>query len=223
MGSWVALDALKQCVTCELCGQNYDATRQLVKGKWHYRRSGLLGAERNAQGAVPVALTLQQLDTNIGGGLEKGRYFPSLDLIPRQNADLPSCEIDFVWIIARQYPRKTVVILGECKDRGPIELNEFKKDVENLRRVADAFPRKRFKTFVLVTKLSPFTPDEIELAKALNDKYRQRAILLTSRELEPYHIYERTKSELDIHSYGGVPEELARVTAHIYFRENLDG
>jgi hypothetical protein len=223
MASWIALDALKQRVSCELCGHNYDAIQQLVNGDWRYRRSGVLGAEKNAQGAVPVALTLQQLDTNIGGTLHGRIYFSSLDLKPLQNAELPSCEVDFLWMIARQYPRKTAVILGECKDQGPIKLNEFEKDIENLRRVADAFPRKRFKTFVLLTKLSPFTPEEIELAKTLNDKYRYRAILLTARELEPYHIYERTKSEFDINSYGGTPEDLAQVTAHIYFREITDG
>src|ERR1039458_6036068 len=54
MSTWTALDSLKQRVVCELCGREFDATRQLVNGTWHYRRSGVLGAERNAQGAVPV-------------------------------------------------------------------------------------------------------------------------------------------------------------------------
>jgi hypothetical protein len=223
MASWIALDRLKQHVSCELCGHNYDATRQLVNGDWHYRRSGVLGAEKNAQGAVPVVLTLQQLDINIGGTLHGGIYFPSLDLEPQQNAELPSCEVDFVWVIPRHYPQKTAVIIGECKDQGPIKLNEFEKDIENLRRVADAFSRKRFKTFVLLSKLSPFTSEEIELAKTLNDKYRYRAILLTARELEPYHIYDRTKSKFDIRNYGQTPEELAQVSAQIYFKESQDG
>jgi len=76
---------------------------------------------------------------------------------------------------------------------------------------------------VLLTKLSPFTPEEIELAKTLNDKYRYRAILLTARELEPYHIYDRTKLEFDIRSYVGSPEELAQVSAQIYFKDSQDG
>jgi hypothetical protein len=218
MSSWTALDALKQRALCELCGYDHDATRQLVNGEWHYRRTGILGVEKNAQGAVPVMLTLQQLETNFHGALHESAYSPSLDLTPKDGEDLPKCEVDFVWIIPRTYPRKTVVILGECKDQGPIDPKEFKKDIENLRRVADALPRKRFKTFVLLTKLSPFTPEEVELALALRDRYRQRAILLTSRELEPYHIYERTKLEIDgVKAYGGSPEDLAEVTAQIYF------
>ncbi len=219
MSSWTALDALKQRVVCDMCGHEYDATRQLVNSQWHYRRSGLLGAEKNAQGAVPVALTLQQLETNLRGALYEGIYLPSLELEPKDGKNLPTCEIDFLWIIPRRYPQKTVVILSECKDEGPIKLKDFENDINNLRRVADALPRRRFKTFVLLTKLSPFSPEEIELAKTLNDKYRLRAILLTARELEPYHIYERTKSEFDIKGYGGTPEDLALATAQIYFKE----
>jgi len=218
MESWISLDTLKQRVVCELCGHEYDATRQLVKGEWHYRRSGVLGAERNTQGAVPVALTLQQLETNLSGGLHEGMHSPSLDLKPKSGQELPACEVDFVWVIPRAYPRKTAVILGECKDMGPIKKTEFEHDVNNLKRVADALPKKHFKTFILFSKLSPFSDEEIELAKSLNDKYRTRVILLTARELEPYHIYERTKKEFDkIEGYGGDPEKLAEATAQIYF------
>lgn len=221
MVSWIALDALKQSVSCELCGQNYDATQQLVNGEWRYRRSGVLGAEKNAQGAVPVTLTLQQLDTNIGNSFQSNMHMPSLDLEPLKGTDVSSCEIDFVWLSPRQYPEKTVVILGECKDQGPIIPSEFKKDIENLKRVADAFPSKRFETFILISKLNSFTQEEIELAKTLNDEYRYRTILLTERELEPYHIYERTKSKYSIDSNGGNPEELAQVTAYMYFEEKV--
>ncbi|HEY9100216.1 MAG TPA: hypothetical protein VIN38_15215 [Thiobacillus sp.] len=219
MASWIALDALKQCVVCELCGHEHDATRQLMRGVWHYRRSGVLGAERNAQGAIPVALTLQQLATTLSGGLHDGVYSPSLDLTKKGQAR-NECEVDFIWVIPRPYPRKTAIILGECKDQGPINRDEFGRDIDNLRRVADSLPRKRFKTFILLAKLNPFTPDEIELAKTLNEEYQQRVILLTARELEPYHIYERTKVEFDIDSYSGTPEDLASNTAKMYFVEH---
>ena len=219
MASWTALDVLKQRVVCEMCGGEYDSTRQLVKSEWHYRRSGVLGTEKNAQGAVPVVLTLQQLDTNLGGGLREVMYSPSLDLEPKSGANVPRCEVDFIWVIARSFPRKSVVILGECKDQGMLKFKEFAQSVENLRRVANALPRKRFKTFVLLAKLCPFTPEEIEIARTLNEEYRYRAILLTSRELEPYHIFDRTKQEFDIEGYGGTPEDLAQATANIYFKK----
>jgi hypothetical protein len=217
MTSWTALDVLKQKVVCELCGSEHDSTRQLINGEWYYRRTGILGTEKNAQGAVPVILTLQQLHINLERALEKSVYSPSLDLTPKADKTLPRCEIDFVWLIPRQYPRKPVVILGECKDQWAID----KDDLNNLRRVADALPRKRFKTFILLSKLTPFTPEEIRLASTLCDKHRQRAILLTARELEPYHIFERTKLIVpEIDEFGGSPEALAEATAKIYFTES---
>lgn len=220
MPSWTALDALKQRVVCELCGDEYDATRQLVNAEWRYRRSGVLGMEKNAQGAVPVALTLQQLESNVD--LHPGMYSPSLSLEPKEGVDLPRCEVDFVWLVPPRYGKEeTVVVLGECKDRGPVKPDEFKRDVENLRRVADALPHRRVETFVLLSKLAPFTAEEIEEAATLNHKYHRRVILLTARELEPYMMYERTQLEFkNIRGYGGTAEELAETTAEIYFRGN---
>src|ERR1039458_3680127 len=86
---------------------------------------------------------------------------------------------------------------GASKDRGGKGDKDAidAKDIDNLKRVADALPRKRFETFIALVKLCPFTADEIALARTLNDPYRLRAILLTAQELEPYHFYERTKLE----------------------------
>ena len=168
---------------------------------------------------MPVTLTLQQLDTNFHGGLHNNMYSPSLDLTPKPDVEGTKCETDFVWVIPRAYPRRTVVILAECKDQGPITSD----DVSNLKRIADALPTKRFKTFVILSKISPFTDDEIKIAKTLNDQYCQRAILLSANELEPYFIRERTKDESgrDLRWYS--PEEMANSTAQLYFtHEEVD-
>lgn len=215
MSSWIALDGLKQQTTCELCGHNYDATRQLLDSKWRFRRSGVLGAERNAQGAVPVALTLQQLDTT----LHDGMYSPSLDLKPTVGSPLPNCEVDLVWLVNGRYPERSAVILAECKDQGPIKPDEFQRDVDNMRCVADALPRHRFDVYILFVKLAAFTADEIAMVRTLNGPYQCRVILLTARELEPYHIFERLKEEHGIDNYGGSPSELANVTAQLYFTD----
>lgn len=214
MKSWIPLDTLKHKVVCDLCGHEHDVTRNLTDvNEWHYRRSGVLGVEKNAQGAVPVSLTLQQLDTDFHGGLSEDMYSPSLDLTPKTDVGGNKCETDFVWIIPRAYPRKTVVILAECKDQGPITSD----DVSNLKRIADALPRKRFKTFVILSKISPFTDDEIEIAKTLNDQYRQRAILLSANELEPNELARTRKDESgrDLRWYS--PEEMAISTVRLYF------
>lgn len=214
MTSWIPLDSLKHKVVCDLCGHEHDVTRNLTDvNEWHYRRSGVLGVEKNAQGAVPVSLTLQQLDTHFNGGLRDNLYSPSLDFTPKPDVDGVKCETDFVWVISRAYPRKTVVILAECKDQGPITAD----DVSNLKRIADSLPRKRFKTFVILSQISPFTDDEVEIARTLNDQYRQRAILLSANELEPYVIRERTKDESGRDLRWHSPEEMANSTAQLYF------
>ncbi len=213
LNSWIPLDTLKHKVSCDLCGNKHDVTRSLTDAnEWHYRRSGVLGLEKNAQGAVPVCLTLQQLDTNLHGGSNNGLYSPSLELSPQPGNGDKKCETDFVWVIPGRDQGRTVVVLAECKDQGPIDAD----DVENLKRIADSLPRKRFKTYIVLSQISPFTEDEIQLAKGLNDEYRQRVILLSANDLEPYHIKRRKDEsgrELDWYS----PEKMANSTAQIYF------
>ncbi len=212
--SWIALDQLQQQNICDLCGGRYDGTRQLVNGEFRYRRTGVLGLEKNAQGAVAVALVLQQLSTSIRSFGHDEIYIPSFELEPKDGVDLPRCEIDFMAILPGTTRKKAHIILAECKDEGgTIDA----ADVENLRRIADALPKNRFDVFVLLAKLAPFTETEIELAKTLNGDYEQRVIMLTARELEPYHLYERVEKELGIKSHAGSADELANVTSQIYF------
>lgn len=221
LASWTALDQLRQQLVCDLCGAEYDATRQLVSDesgefRFHYRRNGVLGLEKNAQGAVPVALTLQQLAVNIDRLGHNAMYLPSIDVEPKAGADLPACEIDFLGIIPAMAGNHAEIILGECKDEGG-QIDA--KDVENMRRLADALPRKRFNVFVVFAKLAPFSDNEITLAKSLNGEYR-RVVLLTDRELEPFHLYERTETETGIATHGSSLAECARVTSAIYFNRD---
>jgi len=215
--SWVALDALRQAHVCELCGSAFEATRQLVGSEYRYRRSGVLGLERNAQGAVPVALVLQQLSTALDGIGHRAVYGISYDLNPKPGINLPVCEVDFLMVITGDGHRTQAdVLLGECKDEGgAIDA----ADVDHLRQVADALPVSRFVTYIVFAKLAPFTAEETALIRTLNGPYQRRVILLTARELEPYHIYERSESELGRAAYATSAEDLANVTAQIYFRE----
>ncbi|WP_457390904.1 hypothetical protein [Roseateles sp. P5_E1] len=85
--------------------------------------------------------------------------------------------------------------------------------------VADLF-KQVFDLAGFASKVSsgcPFTPQEIDLAKSLNEKYRRRAILLTDRELEPYHLYDRTSKLFEVARYGGSAEDLALATESIFF------
>jgi len=135
---------------------------------------------------------------------------------------LTPCEVDFAWLMPRRYPEKTIVIIGECKDRGqsPAQGGDGgtinANDIANLRAVADSFPKERFAVYILLAKLCAFTPAEIELARSLNGEHHLRAILLTERELEPYYFFERTKKLFKINEHGGSPEDLARATVAIF-------
>lgn len=220
--SWFPVDDLRQRVSCQMCGESFDATNQLIGSEWAYRRSGVLGVERNAQGAVPVVLTLQQLDANLSGGLRDGMYSVSLDLAPTRNQMPTTCEVDFAWLIPRRYPDRAIVIIGECKDRGhsPTQGGDGgtinSGDIGNLRVVADSFPRERFDVYILLAKLCAFTPAEIELARSLNGEDQLRVILLTERELEPYHFFDRTAKLFNIGRYHSSPQDLARATVAVY-------
>jgi hypothetical protein len=113
--NWIALDALKQSNVCELCGATFDGTRQLVNGQFHYRRTGVLGLEKNSQGAIPVALVLQQLEIALQGILQENMYTPSYELEPLAGVTLPPCEIDFLKIMPRTFPDRIQIILGNAR------------------------------------------------------------------------------------------------------------
>jgi hypothetical protein len=220
--SWFQIDDLRQRVSCQMCGETFDATNQLIGSRWAYRRSGVLGAERNALGAVPVVLALQQLDTNLRLGLQRRSYSVSIDLTPTREQLSNPCEVDFVWLMPSRYPERTIVIIGECKDRGQspdaggdggtINAN----DITNLRAVADSFPRERFEVYILLAKLCAFSPTEIELARSLNGEHELRVIMLTDRELEPYRLFKRTEKFFKIDRYSMSPADLARATVAIF-------
>jgi hypothetical protein len=93
----------------------------------------------------------------------------------------------------------------------------FGRASERVAPVTARARKNRFETYLVFAKLSAFTPEEITLARAANGPHRKRVILLTARELEPFHIYDRAKKELGKNLRAGSPTELAAVTSQIYF------
>ncbi|HKS72916.1 MAG TPA: hypothetical protein VJQ82_06930 [Terriglobales bacterium] len=217
MRSWTALDHVRQKLQCEMCGKEYDATRQLMNEKHHFRRSGVLGKDANNLGAVPVALTLQQLETNLVGGSREHVYSTSLELTPNVQGASVEIEVDFVWMsVDRLSSGLTEVILGECKDRGGGD-TITQADIDRIRKVAERFAKNRFDVYILISKLTTFTPNELAAARTLNSQYHNRVILFTPTELEPYHIYDRLTGPLTQHAHSGSAQQLAAATAMIYF------
>jgi hypothetical protein len=209
LDSWVSLDDIASEVQCELCGNWFQITDQLHDRDWAYRRSGLFGREDHQQGSIPVAITLQQIDTLLSPDMI---YSTAMSIAPL-TADIARCETDFVIISQRHYERRTPLAIGECKSNGEITA----QDVQNLTRVADALDGDRVEPFIIFAKTSPFTQEEIERCRTAQPEHRFRAILLSDRELEPYFVYERTETEFDIRSSAISLEDLARATDSIYF------
>jgi hypothetical protein len=206
---WMALDDVATEVRCELCGRIFNIVSQLRDRDWAYRRSGLFGREDHQEGSIPVALTLQQIDTICSEGLI---YSTAMNVSP-VNAGIEACETDFVIVGERDYEGRVSLAIGECKSNDEIT----EQDVTHLKRVADVFPSKRIATYIIFSKTAPFTPTEIQRCRAAQDPRRPRVILLSDRELEPYFVYERTEKEFEIHSAAISFEDLARATQHIYF------
>lgn len=85
---------------------------------------------------MPVALTLQQLDSTLDRLFNRSMYSPLLGLVDTSSW---KAEVDLAWFVNGKYSEKTAVILAECKDQGA-RPEEFQNDLNSLRRIADAFP-----------------------------------------------------------------------------------
>lgn len=214
--SWIALDVLRQSNVCELCGTEFDGTRQLVSGKLHYRRTGVLGLEKNSQGAIPVALVLQQLASNLSSTFNENMFTSSWDLHPIDGKVVQKCESDIVAVLGSRHPERPQVLIGECKDSGG-RIDRI--DIENLKRIAERFPKDRIKAVILIAKLSEFTVEEIELAKSIDIHGERPVILLSDRELEPYFMYERVRKGDGERFYGHSLDEMIRATQELYFSD----
>ncbi len=217
---WVHLDDVATEIRCENCGSPFNIATQLKDRNWTYRRSGLFGRDDHQQGAIPVALTLQQIDTVLNTEMI---FMTSMTVDPISAAISP-CESDIVIIsqrgrhanvdvaVGKTYPTVDIAI-GECKARGEITSD----DVAKLTQLADALPTKRIVPYIIFAKTAPFTPEEIERCKAARSTRRRRVILLSDRELEPYFVYARAAKEFEMRPTVVSLEDLARGTDNIYF------
>lgn len=206
---WIHLDQLKTISICEFCGYEFNISRQLRDRNWFYRPSSLFSSKDAQSGSIPVILTLQQLDTI---EIFTPKIFSTGIVLKSKTDNKFECELDLVYLSQRSYSKLQLAI-GECKTNG----NITEIDVTNLTRVADSLPINRFDTYIIFSKLTSFTPEEIELCKKAQLEFRYRVIMLTDRELEPYHVYEKTKKEFNIQYSAISLEDLAKITNEIYF------
>ena len=209
---WLSLDDIKTQTICEYCGRAFNVTTQLKDRDWNYRRSGLFGKENNQEGGIPVTLTLQQLNANLH--LKEFMYTTAMEL-ESISAAIKKCETDFVILTQENIDHKVQLIIGECKNHEEIS----EDDVSKLKMVAEVLEKKGIQVFVIFAKMSDFTPDELERCKVINDKYMRRLILFTARELEPYHLYEKTEKEFDIKRYAVSFEDMVNITQTVFYEK----
>jgi hypothetical protein len=207
---WVQLDDVSTQAECAYCGNRFNCTRQLGKDPWQYRKSGLFGLDNNQEGSVPVALTLQQLDTHLHRS-SSNLLITNLKLAKGPKS--PECETD-LFVAVQEHDRVSIAV-GECKDaKGEITA----EDVRNMMAVADAFPRDHFDSFVIFAKTGAFTQAEVDRCKQTQlASGRSRVIMLSDRELEPYFFYERAGKEFEMDTTVISLDNLAHSTSQLYF------
>jgi hypothetical protein len=212
--SWVHLDDVKTTSSCPYCDQLYDVTPQLADRDWRYRRSGIFGRNDNQLGGIPVALTLQQLSSNVHEHLLM--YSTALKF-RRLSADIEECETDFVGILSGAVgigESPVQVLLGEAKTHQSFNAD----DVRKLGKLADAIPSWLAQAFIMFSKTDSFTPDEVNLARTLNQQQRHRRVILWSRdELEPYYAYERSADRLGSDQHASTLTDMANNTHRLFF------
>ena len=212
---WLSLDDMRTEVACEYCGHRFNVAPYLRdKNVWRYRRSGLFGRADNQEGAIPVILTIQQLHTTFLS--PEMLYAPAMSLNSKSTS-VSKCETDFVVLAQHPLDGKIDIAIGECKTRKQISDD----DVNNLKAIADAFPSERFNVYIIFSKLVSFSSEELERVRRLNNEYQRRVILFTDRELEPYHLYERTAKEFKIDRYAVSFEDMANITEQVFLQPSV--
>jgi len=209
---WISLDDIRTDATCEYCGQRFNVTPFLKDRDWAYRRSGLFGRDDNQEGAIPVVLTLQQLDTTLHSG--RLLYTAAMTLKPK-SAKIRPCETDFVALVPHSREGKIEIVIGECKTRQAIEDD----DVAKLQAVAEAFPKERFNVYVVFAKLDVFSEEELNRVRRLNPRYPPRVIILSPPQLDPYYAYEEAKERDGKRLIVVSLSDMARATSQIFLSQ----
>ncbi|HFY0602171.1 TPA: hypothetical protein ACIGVJ_000567 [Legionella pneumophila] len=207
---WRLIDDVKTKAACEFCSDVFNILSQLKDKNWLYRRSGIFGLNDNQAGSIPVVLTLNQLHLHFH--TQKFMYVTAMNV--SFNGKKKKCETDFI-ILTSDHNGKLSIVISECKTRCGIEL----EDVQNLSRIADALSNDYIDTYILFSKLTDFSDDEIALCSQAQQQFRDRVILLTPRELESPHLYDETSKLFQIDKYASDWERMVHNTKAIFFEK----
>lgn len=211
LSNWLSLQEIDNIWICNYCGDDNKTSLQLKdRGDWKFRKSGLFEKENNQEGAIPVILTLLVFLRIFYPS--KFLYTPSLKL---ENENMP-CEVDFC-ILQYQRGDRIQLGIGECKSEGGVI---DQKDVDNLKGVREKIKKLNIDCYLIFSKVSEkFEQSEIDLFKKLKEEDIP-IILLTNKELEPYHPY------WEIEEVNNLPEKyahdmagMARNSEYLYLKD----
>lgn len=178
--NWLTLKSINDFWTCEYCGsQNRTSSQLKTRGDWKFRKSGLFAKDNHQEGTIPVLLTLLAIKR-----IADHSNFIYSTALKLDGEDI-NCETDLSII---QYNRsdKIEIAIGECKSEGGVITQD---DCNKLKNVAKKLSSSGLiKPYIIFSKTNDiFLPEEITLFKELAKE--EELILLTNKELEPYHIY----------------------------------
>lgn len=212
---FIPLDELATVVPCDYCAERFNTTRQLKHTKkWSYKANGLFAAVEHQHGAIPVAVTMQQLDTSFTQLLgEKAILHSSMELKPLAK-QFKDCETDIV-LLGRDIQDNLILLIGECKANDEIT----DEDVEKLTTLAECLPHDRIRVYILFSKLSNFSEEEVERCRKAQAKYWLRVILWSKEQLEPYMLYERAPKESGVDALAAGLDDMAAATAVLFFKD----
>jgi hypothetical protein len=189
---WAPIDRLSSNQICEHCQHEFNVLPYLnsTNGRWHFRPSGLFAQDDDPKqggdqkGAIPVIVTLQQMELTLDWG--KVLYSTSLNFQKKGSGQF-ACESDFALVLPKSnLENKIEIAIAECKSRGGEISHE---DVIKLGRLADALPENQFRVYIIFSKFTKFSPQELDIIATLNVR-QTRTIVFTTEDLEALHPYE---------------------------------
>ena len=210
--NWNSVNELKEIWRCNYCNSTNRIILQL-KTKAHlqlrYRKSGLFSKDNNQEGAIPVILTLIQLNSVLHS-LQSFIFTTSLNL----TNNLFKREIDFCLLNTNKYDGEIEIGIAESKSEGG---NIDIEDIEFMKLVRDKFQENNIECYLIFSKTSDqFTFDEIKLFEEELYKRDVPFILFTNKELEPYRPYDKYPKNKKINKFVFSLKDMAQNTSSIF-------
>lgn len=225
---WTPCNRLNNTATCEKCGHNFNMLPHLHdSGGWKFHPSSLFITRDKQKGAIPVILTLQLLELELGWG---EMPYCSSTIFRKKGLSPFEGESDFVIILPKPNAEgKVEVILSECKSKGA-ENAEGKleggkitdKDIEKLKTIAAALPTDQFCVYVIFSKLAPFSKEELDRIASLIP-LGIRPIVFATEDLEALHPYAILLQKHSQARYTGRLKNMADITDSLILSDRKDG